>query len=170
MKLASAIRKLEKEICFVGMLLVLLIAFMTSADVFGRYLLASPIPGVPETAAMLFAIAVFISLAHTQAEKGHVRVEVLVNLLPRRAAHVVEFIALLLVLLITGLIAWSTGKVAIHSIIIQEVKFGAVPVPLWPAKLMFPIGMILLFLQIMVDEVGHIRSLRKDHNKHIQQE
>ncbi len=80
---------------------------LTCADVALRFF-RRPITGTYEMIAFLGALAVSLAIAHTSAEKGHVAVNLVVRLLPKRAQGVVESIIALLSLTLFALIAWHT--------------------------------------------------------------
>lgn len=161
MRFKKFIKIIEKRLCFIGMLCILSTAFMISADVIGRYVFASPIPGVPESSAVLLTIGVFLSLGYAQHEKGNPRVEVILQLFNRKIKMMLSLLVVMLMLFILLILNWSTGKAAIASIAIQEVKFGAIAVPLWPAKLFFPIGIFMLCIRIALDAIDDLINWKK---------
>lgn len=153
----------ERRLAVLGGLVILAVALLTSADVFGRYALSKPIPGSGEICTVLFVIGIFLALGYTQAVKGNIRVEIVIGRLPWRVRRVTEFIVLSLMLVLTGLFTWSVAKLAIYSISIRETHMGTgyLEIPLWPAKLALSIGLFLVCLRLIVDMVNHIRVMGK---------
>ena len=144
----------ERCLCLIAMFGILAVALLTFIDVFMRYLFSSPIPGIPEVNTVFFVSAIFLSLGYTQSKKGHIRVEPVELIILSKCpwlARVIRVSMLLLALLIISLLAWKTGEVGIVSTKMQEIQYGAVPVPIWPAKLLLPIGAFLLCIQLVID-------------------
>lgn len=163
-RLCGRFERLEKWIALGGMLGVFLIVLMTVADVVLRYFFSSPLPGVPEISTILFVAGIFLCLGYTQSRDGHVRVVVFVLWLPEKLKKATEIFVLFLALSIMGCLTWTAGAEAIRSIKIGEMQWGAVLVPLWPAKVLFPLGTFLLCLQFMVDilKAAEIIGLKGD--------
>ncbi len=61
-----------------------------------------------------------------------------------------------------GLVAWmtvETAQAALHSFLVGEYRFGLLQMPIWPARLMIPLGLGVLFLELLVDGRDLVRAL-----------
>ncbi|MCZ4253942.1 TRAP transporter small permease [Sulfitobacter sp. PR48] len=118
-----------------------------------RYLFNTPVAGTLELTEGALPIIVFLSLAMTQYEGGHIKVVLLTRTLPqglRRAAVVLAMLAG------AGLFAWATyagWKLAAKSFAIGEIERGSIRYPLWPVKGAIAFGMALLTIQFLIDAV-----------------
>ena len=143
----------------IGAAFILLIMILSSGDVLARYGLGAPIKGAYEINEIMFLSAVFLGLAYTQLYKGHVRVELFVSRLPAKAAIILETILICIALIIYGLIGWEGLMALIDSIKAGEYRWGLIPIPLWPARLMVPLGTGILCLKFMSEVHSNIKKL-----------
>ena len=102
-------RKLEflsSKLAYLGAFVLVAMMLLTTADVIGRYFFNKPILGALEITEFLVLILIFSFLAHTQAKKGHVSVDILFQHLPQSVQTIVDFINHLLCLGLMALIAY----------------------------------------------------------------
>ena len=131
----------------------------TNANIVARFVFDKPIGGVVELGKTLLIAIVFLVIASTQAGKRNVRVELLLNRLSPKRHAAADFIAYLVGLAIFTLITWCTGVEAYSSWQVGEYYFGAIPFPIWPAKVVICIGSALLCLQLSADLFGLIAGV-----------
>lgn len=159
---AKAWSALEKVIVLQGniaALLIIAIMFLTSADVILRYIVGRPIQGAYEISEIFYLAAVFLGLAYTQAGGEHVRVEILISRLSPHARLVIESAMLLLAVLIFGILGWQGAEDFVESLTMGEYRWGLIRIPLWPARLMIPIGAFALCLRLCGEVVLNLRGL-----------
>ncbi|MCG6903263.1 MAG: TRAP transporter small permease [Rhodobacter sp.] len=132
-------------------LTLLAVMVLVVANALLRYLFNAPIAGTLEVTEGALPIIVFLSLAMTQYEGGHIKVVLLTRKLPegaRRAAVVFAMLAG------AALFAWASyagWKLTMKSIAIGEIERGSIRYPLWPIKGAIAFGMALLTLQFLLD-------------------
>lgn len=141
--------------------LIVGIMFLSSADVILRHLVGTPIKGAYELNEIFFLSAVLLGVAYTHRYKGHVNVELIVSHLSKRTAVTLETCMLVLALFIYALIAWMGGREFLNSWTTGEFRWGLIAIPLWPARLMIPVGIMLLCLRFIGEIVININTLRK---------
>jgi len=136
----------------------LLMVALTVMDVFGRYVLGKPLPGVIEFNEVLMVCVVFLGLGLSQKEKAQIRAELLISRLSSKWKKKFDLLALFisaifwLVLLIPSLSkAWS-------SFVIGEYREGLIKFPIWPARWALVLGILLIWLQLIKDIGKHLRS------------
>lgn len=145
------------SILFVGMMLLVV------SDVGGRYIFKRAVPGTLEITEFIMVALVYFTLAHTQAIKGHIKVEFLLALMSRTKRLILELITYLLGLMVFALVTWQVWMSFIDSWQIREETVGQIPFPIYPAKLTIPIGCFLLCLRFAVDLARVLKELtRKD--------
>lgn len=135
---------------------LLLMMVMGAADVIGTNLdmiglQSRPIPAAFEFMAMMMIFTVFLGTSLGQARRNHIRVEVLVNLLPPAGQRIMEFLQHVLSAGMWGLIAWFGWKSGIHSFSVGEYAPGLINFPIWPARLVLGFGATVMAVQCVFD-------------------
>lgn len=126
---------------WIGALMVLI-----NADVVGRNLFASPVPGVPEMVALSIVGIVFLQLADTLHSGRFTRADILLDRLaltaPRAhdALHALFHIVGALLMLV---ILWASWEPLAESVRIREYvgAIGAFQAPVWPVRLITLLGL-----------------------------
>ena len=143
--------------CFIIMVLVV-------ANVIRRLPWES-IPGTLEITQALLVVLTVMLLAHTQARRGHVRVEFVTNRLPAQTQRVLSLFTLLLALGFTVLLAWQGWNMGLVALQVRDAS-GTFPyMPYYPFKLIFAIGVSMLCLQLIVDIWREITSFLVPHQE-----
>lgn len=133
-----------------GLLAVVVILAMmvaTVADVARRTFAGYPIPGVTEAGEVVMVMAVFLGIAYTESRGAHVRVTLVLEMLPPRVAAIINSLAMLLVLSLLAWMVWVTTGRALEAIEVNEVLFGLVKIPVWPGRIAIAVGLAAYFLE-----------------------
>jgi TRAP-type mannitol/chloroaromatic compound transport system permease small subunit len=139
--------------------LILTIMILTTVDVIGRYIIGSPLKGSVEISEILFLSAVYLGLSYTHLFREHVGVDLLISHFSKRTRLFLETFMLLLALLTYGVLAWRGGGALWSSIETGEYRWGLISIPLWPARLMIPLGVSALCLKFIAEIVRNISKL-----------
>lgn len=134
---------------------------LTTVDVVLRYLFNSPIPGVYTLCEMLMVGIVYLAIAYVQQQKGHVRVDVFIDLLQGPPRLAFELAVLILALVCFSLATWQTGFQAWDAWVTGDYAMGLIPFPYWPAKAILSIGLGLLCLRFVTDIKNYALELRR---------
>jgi TRAP-type C4-dicarboxylate transport system permease small subunit len=151
------VQRINRWICYGGMLLILPLMLLTSADVIGRAAWARPIPGIVELSSYMLDIFILLGLAYTQQVKGHVRVSMLTSRLPPRAQAFLEIAVTLLSLFIMALLAWQGWIVGLEETAVSDM----LRIPQRPFKLLVGLAAFLLCLELMVDLATAFAAARR---------
>jgi TRAP-type C4-dicarboxylate transport system permease small subunit len=143
-----------------GILLVAMMLLVT-ADVMGRFFFSIPVQGTTELTEFIMVALLYLSLAHTQALKGHINVDIFLSFFKRRTRLVFDLIAYLLGLVLFALIGWQGILAAIKAWTFWETTFGVLPFPLFPAKVLIPFGSFLVCLRYLLDIKDAIKTLSR---------
>jgi TRAP-type mannitol/chloroaromatic compound transport system permease small subunit len=96
----------------------------------------------------LFAAMFMLASAYTLKRNEHVRIDVIVGRFYRRTQAIIDILGFLFFLLpVSLLILYFAVPYAMESIRNQEVSSNAGGLILWPAKLLIPVGFVLMILQ-----------------------
>ncbi len=111
------------------------------ADVCCRAVFNLAIPGVDTVvAAYLMVATIFLPLAMLHALDENIVVDIVYGALPARAQAVLDVMAHLATLAFYGLLAWIYAQVSVESVTVREFVTGTWDVPIWPARLIMPLG------------------------------
>ena len=108
MKIDTITKKLEfisSKLAYLGAVALLFMMLLTTADVIGRYFFNRPIQGAFELTEFSILILIFSFLAHTQARKSHVSVDLLFQHFPKGIKIAVDIINHLFCIALVALIA-----------------------------------------------------------------
>jgi TRAP-type C4-dicarboxylate transport system permease small subunit len=130
--------------------------FMATAEILGRYVFNSPIPGHVETVEFLMAGMVFLGISYTERVGGHVRIGFLSEWVSKkRSSHIIESLCIALSLFVFLFILIYSFKATIFSLKVGDTT-STLYWPTWPAKLTIPIGSFLLCLRFLVEIIQHV--------------
>lgn len=124
----------------------------TNLDMIG--LPAKPIPAAFEFMATMMVVNIFLAMSLAQSRRQHIRVEVLVNLLPagwRTAADALAYGFSMALFVLIALFGWKSGM---HATNVGEYAPGLINFPVWPARLVLAFGASLMAVQCAFDLVG----------------
>jgi TRAP-type C4-dicarboxylate transport system permease small subunit len=128
-------------------------------DSIGRYFFNKPLHGTLELNMLLMSAIVFLSLSWTQAQRGHVRVELLLsNVGPRwrSALNIFSWISALVLLLLFTI---GGAEEAIYSTKTGENLWGVAKFPVWPGKIIAVFGSALICIQLFIDIARETKKL-----------
>jgi TRAP-type mannitol/chloroaromatic compound transport system permease small subunit len=103
---------------------------------------------------------VFLALGRSEEVGAHVRTPLVTSKLPTRVAAVGRGIALLAAALVVLWLAWAAWQRGLVSFEHREETPGMTGVPVWPVRLMIPVGAVLLALEL---GFGAVRSFAGRH-------
>lgn len=127
------------------------VMLLVAANVLTRYFFNAPIAGTLEITESALGYIIFLSLAMTQYEGGHIQVVLLTQRLSPRAARMLEVIALSIAV---AFFAWATSATldsALESWAMNEQEWGAIQFPLYPVRFAITLGLGLMTLQCLLD-------------------
>jgi TRAP-type C4-dicarboxylate transport system permease small subunit len=151
---------LSSKLSYLGAGALFIMMLLTAADVAGRYLFNKPILGAFELTEFLVLILIFSFLAHAQAEKTHVSVDLLVGRLPEKWRMTLSVINHAVCLALVGLIAWMS---AIRAMELKEYAEASsnLGIPKYPFAYFVVIGCAVLALEYMRDLIRMAKPKKK---------
>ena len=159
-KIALGQNSFESMLAIVAAGIIMIMMFLTTIDIVLRYIFSSPLPGAYELQEFLLVGVVFLSLGYIQSLKGHLIVDIATSRMSPRHQTFFNILSYIICLFIFCIITWQTGVRAWIAFDEGQVREGLVRYPLWPAKLMIPIGTGLLCLRLVRDILVDIGKLR----------
>jgi TRAP-type C4-dicarboxylate transport system permease small subunit len=120
----------------------------------GRYIFNKPLTGSLEFTESLLVVIIFLSLALTQYDGGHIRVILLTRRLPKRWAHASDIFCMLAGAAFFGWCAYAAWHFAYQSWSVDEYEWGSVAFPLYPIKFVVFAGILMLAIQFALDAIA----------------
>jgi TRAP-type C4-dicarboxylate transport system permease small subunit len=120
-------------------------------DSIGRFFFNKPLYGTLELNMLLMSAIVFLSLAWTQSQRGHVRVEIIISRTRPGWRSMLNVICWTLAFILFLAITIGGTAEAVHSVTIGENLWGVKKFPLWPGKIVAAFGSALLCIQLLID-------------------
>ncbi len=124
----------------------------TNLDMIG--LPSHPIPAAFEFMATMMVVSVFLAMSLGQARRTHIRVEVLVDKLPRPLRQLADLIRHVLTMAFFVCIAYFGALSAFHSFNVGEYAPGIINFPVWPSRMFLAFGASLVSVQCVFDLIG----------------
>jgi TRAP-type C4-dicarboxylate transport system permease small subunit len=120
-------------------------------DSIGRFFFSKPIHGTLELNMLLMSAIVFLGLAWTQSQRGHVRVELLISRAKPTLKSALNIICWAIAFALFLAITIGGTEEAINSVRIGENLWGVKKFPVWPGKILAAFGSGLLCVQFLID-------------------
>jgi TRAP-type C4-dicarboxylate transport system permease small subunit len=156
-KIKFWIQRVNRWVCYAGMLLILPLMLFTTADVIGRAVWARPIPGIVELSSYMLDVFILLGLAYTQQVKGHVRVSMLTSRMPPRAQIFFEMVVTGFSLFIIALLTWQGFVVGLEETAVSDM----LRIAQRPFKLLVGVAALLLCLELVVDLATAFRAFKR---------
>ena len=118
------------------------------------------VPGTDAYAGYSMAAAGFLALAHTLKHNEHIRVTLLLGRLKGRTRHALEMWALSAAVLLAGLFAFYSVRLAWQSHVLNDISTGTDATPLWIPQLAMAAGTLVLLIAFIDEWVLELRGRR----------
>jgi TRAP-type C4-dicarboxylate transport system permease small subunit len=124
----------------------LIITVLICFDITARHLLGFSTEATIELTGYLMAVGMSWGLAGTLFERGHVRIDVLVQKMPLRVRVWLHLLSLIALIVSTGFYVWGAMSLALDSLAFNATDLTTLRTPLvWPQGL-WAFGFVLLLL------------------------
>ena len=136
------IHRLGNSLAGLSGLCVTYIMLVTTLDVLGRQFFSQSVPGSLEMNRLSLVAAVYLAFAAAELQQRHVEVTLVTSRLSRGWQLVASIVRGMVILTFLGLMIWRTALQALQSIDRAEYTTGLLQLPVWPAKVAIPIGVL----------------------------
>lgn len=158
--LERAIRIVSKATFYAGSALLMIIMFLVTIDVGGRYFFNRPLLGVLEISEFLLAGAVLLGMGYTQFLHGHVMAEVVYDRLSPKTQARLRIFHFVVGISIFGLVAWQSGVLAVDAWQ-NKLTSDVLQIPAWPFRFFVPIGASLLVLELFFELMENLAGSKE---------
>lgn len=156
--LRLVIQKTSVAMAWLSGLMVLVLMGMVVTEVLMRKYFDTTLGGTIEYSEVLLVFIVFAGVAYTEQSGAHVKTDLLTSRLPTPWAASVRALGLTVA---AALLFWATqattarGWDAMHA---GESRFGIKEVPVWPARLAIPVGLLFLGIETLFVAADSVRE------------
>lgn len=151
-KALKIVDSINLKMCYVAMVTLFVLMCMTTADTIMR---KTPLGGITDSldlTELFLVFIVFCGLAFLESERGHIRVDMFVNMLPRLLKKITETF---LYLISAGIL--SLLFVSMFSDIFKKFKSGAATqvlgIPHWPFVIVVTIAVLLYAVTVLMHAI-----------------
>ena len=128
---------------------LLAMTLMVTMDVTLRYGFNAPTKWANEFSAYLAVLVIFLGISYVLRENAHIRVDVVVRKLPRRAQDWIRVITSVILLGYIIILFHLTWDVLVMNFAINKSSFTAMDVPIWPIQAFIPLGLAIMGLLLI---------------------
>ena len=151
MKIIKFFAWMDRVAVAIAMISLFIMMLAVTADTLARSLFNSPITGVFELVQNYLMVAmVFLGLSYTLKVKGHVRIDLLINKLPRKVSILLEAFVLLLALIIFAAIGYLGLQTTLEAYINNYKHTGIIAWPVWLSTVWVPLGSLFLVIRMVI--------------------
>lgn len=147
---SDLISRITETISKPASFLVFIMMLITSTEVIGRYVFNHPTIWAWPLNRQIFGVFILVAGAYTMSSREHIRIEILYDNFPPKIKKIARVIALLSFVIFMGVLVWQGSWMGWNSLMMKEKLAGAFRMPLYPFKLLIPIGAFLFLLQGIV--------------------
>ncbi|MFC2056184.1 TRAP transporter small permease [Chloroflexota bacterium] len=141
-----------------GFFAILAMAAIVVAGVIARYVLNYPLHFVDEYAGYANAVVIFFALSWVLKHATHIRINLVINTLPKQIADYVDIATILASLGVVLVLIIATTRLAMNSFAAGLRSWSIMETPQGPVQLIMPIGLGLFAIQIIVEIVRRIKA------------
>lgn len=142
---------------------IIVLTLLVVYEVTSRYLFNSPTIWVYETSTMVFGTYFILGGVYTFYTRGHVNVDVIYGRLSPKKKALIDIITFWLFVLFCVVLVWKGGETAWRALRLGEHSGSVWNPPMYPIKLIPPIGCTLLLLQGVAKFIRDVTTLVKGH-------
>lgn len=116
-------------------------------EVFMRFVISESQVWTTEMTAFLLGPLFALAGPYTLLNKGHVAMDLFYRTWSPRVQAIVDIVTFVFVIIFLGVLLWKGSDFALKSIQLNQRSPSAWGPPLWPLKIIIPIGAFLMLLQ-----------------------
>jgi TRAP-type mannitol/chloroaromatic compound transport system permease small subunit len=151
---------LERGFALVAAAGIFFLMIVGVLQVAGRNLFDWQIYGYIDWIEQASAFIAFLGIAYCQKLGGHVRMEITLASLPRRAMWAGEALMILLALIIVAMLIESSFQNFLRAWRLGDSTMD-IRLPVWPSKLVVPVALTALWLRLLLQFAGYARLFRR---------
>ncbi len=130
----------------VGLAVIMVLTF---CDVIGRYVFNAPIVGTVEVTELLMGMMVYLGVGLTTHARGHIRVDIVIDLLPPRVRTFLDILTLAISIVLVSLMCWHLWRKADATVEKNDLT-QIWEWPVWPAAYVIAAASLLMVTSMLL--------------------
>lgn len=129
---------------------ILILMLIITFEVAARYLFNRPTIWVWPVGKQLFGVYILFGGIYALLRGKHIRIDLIYTFFPTRLKRVAKVITLASIVIFLGVLVWQASWMGWNSFTSGETGSVAFPIPIYPLKMLIPVGAFLFLLQGIV--------------------
>lgn len=154
----AALDRLNRGLMLVSMIALVLTAFVLTYSVVSRYFFHAPTDWQDEASVFMLVGVTFFCTAFVQSHRGHIGIEAIASLLPRRVNAARLLLVDVLSAVFCAFFAWKSWTLFHEAWVDGQTTSSTFAPPLWIPYSMMAAGMTLLALQIVLQTAARLTN------------
>lgn len=159
-KVRKNIGKIIDILSAIGMGVTFILMIVTAADTILRKAFSVALLGSLEITEMGMVILIFFGIASNQVSKGHVSVDMFIDLFPRKLRHLSDTIVLSIEVIVMGLMTYAAFQQSL-SYFDKSLTTDVLHIPVWPFAILMSLGLFLFTVMLLLDAIISAVSINK---------
>jgi TRAP-type mannitol/chloroaromatic compound transport system permease small subunit len=149
----------EDALNLIAALAVFFLMFVGVVQIVGRTVFDFAIYGYIDWIEQASSLFAFLGIAYAQRLGSHIGMDLTMNWKPINRWRI-ELFAVVMALLIASLLIWASFTNFLRAYAIGDSTMD-IQLPTWPAKLMVPLALSVLWLRLGLQICGYVRMIRQ---------
>ena len=132
---------------------IVAVMLVVCVNVLGRGIFGTPLKGTVDMVSLLGAFVIAGAIAYTQVLKGHIRITLFIEFLPRPIRIILACLMDFAGMILFGIISWQTILFVKGTHEIGELS-EVLKIPIAPFAVMVSVGCLALTLVLLADLIG----------------
>ncbi len=156
--------KLERFLTLLSGVVIFALVFLSVTNLLGRWIFSMPVDGYIDWVEQSMAFFAFLGIAFVQRNGAHIRMDIVVAKLHKRALWISELISTFLMLAVTLVLIYGSFLHFQRAYQIGDSSLD-IDLPTWPAKLVVPVALSILAIRFLLQIWAYFRAI-KNNNSH----
>lgn len=163
-KLDRKLLKIEKAFALISGFAIFSLMVLAVRSVGGREFFEWPLSGYVDWIMQLMPLIAILAVSFAMRDGTHIRMDIFVSQLSGRALWAFELITTSIVLVLMLLLVWGSWAHFERAFDWNSPFFSRdstidIGLPIWPSKILVPIGFAVLSLRLSLQSCGYARAL-----------
>jgi len=163
-KLDTLLHIVDKINTWVARIMTVFVLCLFGVTLYGvimRYIVHQPINWGGQVLMLIYIPVAVLAGGYVLSVKGHIRLDLLYGRWSPRRQAIIDVATFIMFLLFAGVLLWQGAEMAWTSTLAREVyQIGVWKGPVYPKKIAFALGFMLLFAQGLVQLIRDINFIR----------
>lgn len=151
---------MSKGLHYVAQIIILVMMFIVTIDVFGRFFFNQPLKGTVEITELGLALVVFFGLSYTHIAKEHITIDFIVDKFSEKIQLVINSAINLLIGTLMGLVAWQLWENS-QRLLNAKAVTGDLGIPVYIFVILAAIGTVVFAFTAILNVIVSIQKVVK---------